>query len=59
MYKTHAQSDGSQTYAFRFEVKLFYWLTSPGPIFKAWKRSDGNNFWRVLYKLRMEVQGMV
>ena len=30
MYKTHAHSDGSQTYAFRFVVKLFYWLTSPG-----------------------------
>jgi hypothetical protein len=28
MYKTHAHSDGSQTCAFRFEAKLFYWLTS-------------------------------
>jgi len=55
MYKTHAHSDGSQTYAFRFEVKVFYWLTSPGPICKAWKRSDKNNFSRVLYTFRMEV----
>jgi len=44
MYKTHAHSDGSQTYAFRIEVKLFYWLNSPGPVCEAWKRSDRNNF---------------
>ena len=55
MYKTQAHSDGSQTNAFRFDVKLFYWLTSPGPICKVWKRSDRNNFWRVLYKFGMEV----